>query len=206
MSGISARRSLLWSVALCGGAVAAFSPPAPAAVQNYTDDDRPLWFDAVAQLGDYDTITFSELPAGTIVTTQYQQDFGVTFSGGISEFWPSQYPNDSYGFFAVPLTEIHFDTPHNWFAVDHPDFLIIELYRDDMLFYTSNPSGSHGIGDFNGVISDISFDEVRIFDPSDSLVGVDDMYFGAIPAPGTFCMLIGFALTRASGRRRTDTR
>jgi hypothetical protein len=185
--------------------ICAVTPAAFGGVQNYTDDDRQLWFDGVDQLGDYDTITFAELPVGTVVTNQYQSDLGVVFSGGVTDFGPSIYPNDSHGFFAVPLTEIRFDTPQNWFAVDHPDTMMIELYRHDALFYTSSPSGIHGVGDFNGIISDISFDAVRIFDPTDSLVGVDDMYFGVIPAPGTICFILGLALSRASKRRRPDT-
>src|SRR5690554_3500471 len=160
---------------------------ARADVINYTDDDRQLWFDAVATLGDYNTIDFTGFPDATDINTQYQAEFGVVFTDGNdrARFSPFAYPNDDWGLDGNLSTTIVFDTPQNWFATEHPDVLVIRLYENDTLFYTSNLSGPLGIDGFNGVISDRAFDKVEVFDPTDSNVNMDDMYFGAIPAPST---------------------
>ena len=185
--------AVIASIVLCGSV--------HAEVQNFTNNQGPQWFDAVAQLGDYSVITFTDYPKNTFITTQYQSDFGVIFLDGNDriDFSPAGYPSDSFGIDGNLTTTIAFDTPQNWFAVDHPGLLQIRLYQDDELFHTSPFSGVP-IG-FNGVISDLAFDKVQLFDPSDSNVNIDNMYFGAVPAPGAILIVTGFLALRQSGRR-----
>lgn len=175
------------------------APRAHAGVVNYTDDDRQMWFDAVAALGDYNTIDFTGFPDATDINTQYQAEFGVVFTDGNdrARFSPFSYPNDGWGLDGNLTTTIVFDEPQHWFAADTPGLLSIRLYSNGNLFYTSNIAG-----EFNGVISDTAFDRVQVFDPGDSNVNMDDMYFGALPAPGTIVILTGFLLSRGKSRKR----
>src|SRR5690554_6085023 len=160
----------------------ALTVSARADVQDFTDSQRPLWFDAVGDLGITTDIGFTEFPDGTLITDQYQPEYGFVFanSNEHTQFCPFCYPIDDWGIDGNLTTTIVFDTPHNWFAADHPDEIRILLYRDDMLFHTSRDS----VFGFSGVISDIGFDKVVLLDPSDSNVNMDNIYFGAIPAPG----------------------
>ena len=91
-----------------------------------------------------------------------------------------------------------FDQPQNWFAAYTPGLLSIRLYSQGSLFYTSNVAA-----EFNGVISDIPFDQVQVFDPGDSNINMDDMHFGAVPAPSALLIVAGTLLLRHSGRRRS---
>ena len=174
---------------------------ARADVQNFINDERPEWFDAVNALGEYSTIAFTDLPPGTVVGDNYHDDFGVTFFGAVTEFSPPAFPIDSIGAVSSPYMVLYFDHLQNWIAVDHPDFAQFQLYSDNVLIHNSPVSGAVP-GSFNGLISDIGFDAVILIDPSDDTVAIDNMYFGAIPAPGAIGIVSGFFVLRPTGRRR----
>ena len=158
--------------------------------------NKSAWQGAAAP---FSTITFTEFPAGTVITTQYQ-DEGLTFTPGAIENEPSIYPNDGFGLGnGVPIT-ISFDQDRNSIAFDFPGSLIIKLFNDGSLIYTSGIFGVGGPGHFGGLISTNSFDQITISHAFSSNSSVDDMYFGApVPAPASAILLLGLA---ACGRRR----
>jgi len=75
-------------------------------------------------------------------------------------------------------------------AADFPGLLLIDLYCEDELFYTSNVFGVGGVGNFGGLVS---FDRAVLSDPPGQ-VFLDDLHFGPpIPAPSALC-IVGAAL------------
>lgn len=185
-------------------AVAALTISARAEVQNFRDAERQLWFDAVGQLGDTMHITFTEFPLGTVVTTQYQPQYGFSFLDGNEGIVHSNftYLNDGFGIDGNLRTTVLFDKPQSWIAFDLPGLAKIELFSNDELFHFSFFGGG-GPGHFAGLLSDQPFDKVVILDPSDSNIAFDDMYFGAIPSPSALLLWSGwFLVQNRSGRRR----
>jgi hypothetical protein len=93
-----------------------------------------------------------------------------------------------------------------WIAADFIGNITIELYSNDVLFYTSGILGVGGPGNFGGLISEQPFDKARIYDDLDNILAMDDLHFGppiAVPAPGAFAIFGLAVLTRRRRGRST---
>ena len=155
-----------------------------------------------AMVGEYSTIDFTGFSDGTPINTQYAP-VGVTFTGASFIFASSGFVNDSWGLHGPSGLHLYFDEPQSWIAVHHAGNAYFKLYSGGELVGTGayNPVG--GIGSFVGAVSDIAFDEVVITKPSfDGFnIGIDDLHWGGVPAPGALGLL-GIA-GLSSRRRRT---
>jgi hypothetical protein len=160
----------------------------------------------IAAVGPFTTIDFTGFVSGTVLTDQYA-DLGVLFTDGNDQvdFGPTIYPNDEWGLDGNGDVDVSFDTPQLYLAVDFPGILFIELYSQGELIDTTNGWGSGGVGFFFGFLSSEPFDAVRIIDPIDNAVFIDDLHFG-IPAPGPLWPLAVAALCLGCRRRSAGTR
>jgi len=187
-------------------AVAFAADAASADVIEYGNDDRDQWFMDVGGSSHVSTVDFTGFDDFTPIDDQWAH-LGVNFSGFVVTVGPDPlgFPNDSWGARGEPDINITFDEPMQWVATDVRGTLQIELYSNDTLFHTSQiffPDGP--AGGFGGLVSDVPFDFVRIFDPLDSLVFIDDLHFGPpIPAPAS---LAPFALLLCARSRRNRRR
>ena len=175
-----------------------WAPVAHGTVVEYTN--KLSWQSAT---GGYDTITFTELPANTWITTQYAH-LGETFTDGSHQvaYMPGAFVNDDYGLTgALDETTLEFSQPMYAIAADFPGLLTFQLYFQNQLIYQSTDFGGGGAGWFAGLVSDRPFDRVRMYDPTSDFF-IDDLHFGpAIPGPGALALAaIAGALT--SRRRR----
>jgi hypothetical protein len=155
-----------------------------ASVTEYTS--KTLWESAA---GDFTTITFTGYPEGTLINTQYAGQ-GVLFTDGLDFSHQSgAFLNDGAGLFgAVDEIAVAFATPMNSIAADYPGLLKIKLYNAGQLIYSS-ADFSTIISHFAGLISTQTFDSAIISDPAGS-VYIDDLHFGAIPAPGGMGLVV----------------
>jgi hypothetical protein len=159
--------------------------------------DREAWFDAV---GSVTTIGFTELPNGTVVTDQYE-DEGVLFTDGLDTiFADDSFINDGLGLDGNGFIELTFLTPQSYLAVDFPIALRISLFSQGKLIYLSNFFGTSGYGDFAGLISSEPFDSALIADPPLPSTRIDDLHFG-VPAPSSVAVF-GLGLLRPTRRRQ----
>jgi hypothetical protein len=197
--------------AIAGDAMRTFIPflsvpicvlPANANVTVMTNPQQ--WQSAVSS---YNTLTFTDLPHQTVVTTQYSQ-LGITFTDGndLTHVSPS-FPSDGHGLHSTQATgfaniTMSFVGPTYWLAFDFIGGVQIELFQSGNLIYTSNMYIAD-VTPFVGLISTDPFDLALAHDWTDPTVAVDNIHFGPpIPAPSAlFAMCIGL-LTRVSRRRR----
>ena len=188
-------------IAAATAACVLLSTTAQAALQEF--EDKAEWVDAVG--GDFTTIDFTGFPAGTIITDQYQH-LGVDFvsdsqdriSGPING-----YPNDLWGLRGFTDVTLAFSSPIQWFAMDFPGDMRVELTLRGEHVANSGWFGMSGAGHFGGVISDQPFDGVRLLDPVANTVDLDDIHFGPpIPAPGALAALALAGLAPRGRRRR----
>jgi hypothetical protein len=167
------------------------------AVVEYTN--KAAWQNAV---GSYSTITFTELPANTWITTQYSH-LGISFTDGSDQvaYMPGAFLNDDHGLNgAFDESTLTFSQPMYTIAIEFPGRAQLELYYLGQSIYTSSEFGGSGAGWFAGLISDQPFDEVFMYDPTGGFF-IDDLHFGpAIPAPGVIAVLLTAGLVRP--RRR----
>jgi hypothetical protein len=162
--------------------------------------DRDEW---IAAVGPFTTIDFTGYPDGMLLTDQYA-DVGVEFTDLDDTFrFSSAFVNDDWGVDGNGDIDVLFETPQLYLAVDFPGILFIELYSQGELIHTTNGWGSGGVGFFFGFFSSEPFDAVRIIDPIDNAVFIDDLHFG-IPAPSPLWPVAVAAL--CLGRRRRDRR
>ncbi|HRP62621.1 MAG TPA: hypothetical protein PK400_04950 [Phycisphaerales bacterium] len=160
--------------------------------------NKQAWQNAVPS---FNTIDFTGWPNGLPITTQYHQEFGITFALGTQTHHSQSMPNDGQGVVGIPGSRILFDTPQKWFAVDFPGTIVFNLYYQGTLIYTSSEFfGSPGPTPFAGLISDTPFDEVYLFRYTTNLVFYDDLFFG-VPAPGALGVF-ALAAFRARSRRQ----
>jgi hypothetical protein len=148
--------------------------------------------------GAFTTITFQEVPVGTVVTNQYAS-LGIQFTPGqVAE--SSIYVNDNVGLAnGVPIS-FTFDQPRQSVAFDYPGSLQIKLFSNGELIYNSGIFGVGGTGFFAGIVSTQSFDTVMFSHGFGPPADVDDLHFGApVPAPASALLLLGLV---ALGRRR----
>jgi hypothetical protein len=140
---------------------------------------------------------------GTPIDEQYAY-LGVHFVDGYDFVLCCDYeifPEDGAGLDGNELIDLVFDAPMYWIAADFPGLLLIDLYYEDELFYSSNVFGVGGVGNFGGLVSTDPFGRAVIWDYDDNVV-LDDLYFGPpIPAPSALC-IISAALLTARRRRR----
>jgi hypothetical protein len=178
-------------------ALTAASARCPAEIIEFTD--KAEW---EAAAGPFTTIDFTGFDSMTIITTQYL-DLGVEFAGGDDLILPhAGFVNDGWGLAGHESIDMVFTAPMNAVAADFPGGLMIELYWQGDLLYTSSDFGGGGAGWFAGVVSTEPFDSAVFRDWHETSVFTDDLYFGpAIPgAPVIVPFLFTAAITR---RRRT---
>lgn len=174
---------------------------ASASVTEFTN--RAEWFAAIGGLQQSQTISFLGFPRGTLLNDQYA-DLGVTFPDGNDYVAnSSSFLLDGAGAFSLfgPIT-IQFDEPVSSIGVHFPGALVIELYLNDALVYTSSAFGGAGEGFFGGIVSSQPFNSAHLSDPSGD-VFVDTIHFGlTIPGPASVAsLLIGGVLLCRSRRR-----
>jgi hypothetical protein len=169
-----------------------------AGVLEFTD--RDAWFAAVGQVT---TIGFTEFPAGTQLTNQYDE-LGVLFTDGLDIVLRDDYyfhfPNDGAGMNSVGSTTLAFATPQYSIAADFPGFIQFTLFSSGVAIYTSSPFGLLPVGNFAGLVSSQPFDAALISDPFGDNAFADDLHFG-VPAPGALWLLAATAFCSA-GRNR----
>jgi len=175
---------------------------AHAGITTYTD--RDAWFEAVSPGGSVPitTIGFSEFPAGTVITDQYDH-LGVNFSGVNSTrgFDDVAYPQDGWALQGgIGGVTVEFDAPRHALAMDHPASAVMQFFNDGIEIETVNFDGG-GFGNFSGIVSTQPFDSVILSDASPPSF-IDDLHFVTIPVPGSF-VCIGVSLMCRPGRRRT---
>lgn len=165
-------------LSLCAGA-------ARADLVNYTD--RGEWELAA---GLFTTITFTEYPQYTRITTQYAP-LGVEFTGGEDHiFHTPSFLNDGSGLDGNSTIDLSFDAPIYSIAVEFPGAAQMELFRDGRSLGVSAEFGGSGTGWFGGVVSAEPFDEVVMWDWDGLEVEIDDLHFGPpVPAPGALALL-----------------
>jgi hypothetical protein len=169
-----------------------------ATVTEYTD--KPQWESAA---GSFTTIHFTELPDNSLVTGQYAP-LGVTFTDGSDYVYhSSSFIIDGAGLNgAINSVSLAFGNPMHSIAIDFPGLVLIRLFVQGQLTYTSSDFGGSGLGHFAGLISDAPFDAAQIFGPSGN-VFIDDLHFGTpIPGPGMLSTIALAALLAGPRRRR----
>jgi hypothetical protein len=163
-------------------------------------EDMADWSNAV---GDHATIDFTDGTLGEFINDHYSH-YGIGFSED-TIFYQNGFFTDIWGFTGLLQigTTIFFDTPQQWFGIDHVGHLLVDFYSGDDLVWSSNilvpPSGENLA--FAGFVLPISFDSVYLYRLGvDNVAVIDNIYF-AVPAPGALGLLLlaGAAATR---RRR----
>ncbi|MCI0677331.1 MAG: hypothetical protein L0Y42_16345 [Phycisphaerales bacterium] len=187
------------TVAVFSSLTAVFA--ANAEVAEFTN--RAEWVSAIGGFEQMQTISFFEYPQGTLLNDQYT-NLGVTFPDG-NDFIisSSAYLLDGVGATSLfgPIT-LEFDEPRISIGVHFPGFLIIKLYSEGSLIYTSNEFGVGGAGFFGGLIATQAFDAAELIDPAGG-VSIDTVHFGLpVPAPGGLALLSIAGLVMRRSRRR----
>jgi hypothetical protein len=158
------------------------------------------WQGAVEE--NYSTIDFTGFPDGTAISNQYS-NLGVTFSGLAFIFASAAAVNDNWGLFGPAGLRFTLDTPQHSVAVDYSGAVQFQLFNDGQLLHTSTFFQPGGLGNFAGLISDASFDEVYLFRPFPvNQVFIDDLHWStSIPAPGALAFVALGALGMPRRRR-----
>ena len=110
-------------------------------------------------VGSYNTITFTELPANTWITNQYAH-LGVTFTDGSDQIMYALggFLNDEYGLNgAFDETTLVFSQLMYTIAIEFPGHAQFKLFYQGEMIYTSSEFGAGGAGWFAGLISDQPF-------------------------------------------------
>jgi hypothetical protein len=155
-----------------------------------------------AAAGSWSTADFTGFPDNTPIDEQYAY-LGVHFVDGYDFVVLSDgFLNDGAGLDGNELVDLIFDVPMYWIAADFPGLLLIDLYYEDELFYSSNVFGVGGVGNFGGLVSTEPFDRAVLWkEGTFPNVFVDDLHFGPpIPAPSALCIVCA-ALLAARQRR-----
>ena len=154
--------------------------------------------------GPFHTIDFTDFPHGTLVTDQYR-DLGVLFTGPFDDdviIESATFALDGFGLQAqsAVMSEfiLEFDAPQFEFGVHFPSSILIEAFNDGEQVFIDDFFG----GGFAGIVTDISFDSIRLASGGGSQANIDNIYF-TIPAPGPIALL-GISALVGTGRRRRD--
>lgn len=170
-----------------------------AEVTEYTDAQQ--WQQATE--GRHTTIHFTGFADGTPINNQYE-NLGITFTPPAYIFASAFFVNDGWGLHGPTGVRFNFDSPQNWVAIDYPGVAQFNLLSQGQLIYTSSFFFYGGVGNFAGLVSDVSFDAVYIFKPPPygPDVFIDDLQWGApVPTPGAFALL-AIGMVSLSRRRR----
>ena len=139
-----------------------------------------------AAVGAHTIITFTEVPIGSTLTSQYS-GLGVTFSdGNDTTRSDSAFVVDGVGAAGNGRFDLSFSTQSTHIGAEFPGALRIELYNDANLLATSSDFAGSGSGFFGGVLS-TPFNRVVLIDWFDDLVFIDNLHFG-VPEPCTFTL------------------
>jgi MYXO-CTERM domain-containing protein len=195
---------ILRMICVLTAAIGMLCAPVSGSVTVYANN-KSAWQAAAQQ---FSTITFTDYPAGTHITNQYRDEFGVAFVGWqFIHHSPSLFPNDDYGLrTAQHPMRILFDEPHYTFAIDHPSRYVLGFFHAGELFYTSPIMGNANPGFFSGFISTLPFDEVIIsyYPFPNTSTFIDDLHFGTlVPMPGALA-LFGLGALALRRRRRLE--
>jgi hypothetical protein len=147
------------------------------------------------------TIGFTGFQDGMSITNEYAGD-GVTFASPspfvLNGF--DSFPNDGSGIVTnsfIQQISAEFSSGQYGIATHFSGAIQFSLLFEGQLVYESDPFGV-GSALFVGLVTDIPFDRVILFDPVDPVVVIDDLHFG-VPAPGILPLL---ALAGIIGQRR----
>jgi hypothetical protein len=156
--------------------------------------------------GLYSTVTFGEIPAYTTVTNQYAS-IGLLFTSSdldtTDPFDNITYPQDGYGLDGNCQVELTFSQPITAIGWHFPGTLSAKFYLGDLQVAADGFLGLAGQSNFVGFSGDLQFDRVELKKfPWNECgdIGIDNIYFSTIPAPGAAVGLVGLLMLR--GRRR----
>ncbi|MFK7961578.1 MAG: hypothetical protein AB8G96_13745 [Phycisphaerales bacterium] len=173
------------------------------------DNAQEAWEDAV---GSWQTIDFTDLEEGTLLSDQYRDEFGVVFETvpftAVAQDSESIYLNDGFGFQVLTIDfpssglNITFETPMQSIAFDHPGDMFVRLDLADGTTYEGFP-GSSGFGLFSGWTSDVPILGIEVGDFGGAF-NIDDFRLVPIPGPAAFAFFGCAAMTRGGRRMRRD--
>ena len=170
--------------------------------------------DYSGEFGEVPKITFTEFDftSGEPLTDQYQADYGdyggVVFSDGndivkqdslfVQDWWGAVNPGLTTN--GLGIMEITFGVQQTHIGLYSPGRLRVELFHSetpDVAIWSSESIGDFGTAgvsdQFFGVAMqpDDHFDIVRLSDPypGDPSVYIDNLYYEAVPEPGTIVLL-----------------
>jgi hypothetical protein len=170
-----------WSITPIFAAIVLSGSPGVAEGTVIELDDRDQW---IAVVGAYTTVDFTGLPHATFITTQYA-DVGIIFTDGDDQVVCCSeitYPNDGAGVDGNGNITLTFDRPKAWIAADFPGRLVVQLFADGEVIYSSGIFGVGGYGNFGGLVSSELFDTAVLMDfPVDFEAEIDDLHFGPPP-------------------------
>jgi uncharacterized protein (TIGR03382 family) len=176
--------------------------PCRADLTNYSSRAE---FDAA--VGKHEVVTFTDLTAGTVLTTQLSSR-GLTFADGTDVVFDSTAFVDRLGVAGGPNDappsniDIRFAVPQSAVGADFPGSVTFDLYRSGALVGTSSQFGSAGSGFFGGVVSSLPFDQAVIRDTVDGRPYVDNLHYVRVPEPATCAGALAALALAAVGRRR----
>ena len=162
--------------------------------------DKPSW---EASVPSYTALTFKDIDPSEYVTDQYA-DLGVTFLNGDDyvEYSAIGYPQDGWGLHGNATIHLVFDFDIYAVGVWHPGYMGLKLYDDGQLVFSYPFFPGGGNNWFGGVVGDVPFDEVVIYDFFDSYVYADDIYFAPVPAPAAWLVVAAAMAGPCGGRGR----
>jgi hypothetical protein len=150
---------------------------------TYYKNNEAQW---IADVGEFTSVGFDDLGRVAVVVTEQYADLGIHFTEGDEVAAPAEGTEDGWRLRDNPgLTNyiiFEFDEPQFWLGVDHGGGMACELYLDDVLIDEPHQFSFSGGFKFAGVVSDVGFNKVRLYDPVDGSVNVDNIHFGAPPS------------------------
>lgn len=164
------------------------------------DDWQPM-------VGEFSTIDFTGFEDGTPITDEYA-DMGVTFTDPAYPAFigaSNGFENDGWGLHGPSNLRLFFHQPQSWIAVHHSGNAMFEFYLRGELQGVSDIAPVGGFGSFLGAVSTVPFDEVIITKPTwmGYSIGVDDLHWGEVPAPGALSLLLVASVVGTRRRRST---
>jgi hypothetical protein len=172
--------AIMSSASFFAGAILATS--APAQITSYSD--KPSYDAAV---GAHATISFSEIPTGSILGTQYQPQ-GVTFIDGNDQtLFNGAFVVDGVGVAGNGRVDVSFGGPQTHVGVEFPGALAIDLCSGTTFLDQSIHFAGAGAGFFGGVVSSLPFDRAVLRDWYDDAVYIDELHFGGVAPPLVYC-------------------
>jgi hypothetical protein len=174
------------------GALFGLSSPTLGSFQGFSS--LSTWQSAT---GTWTTLDFV-FTQNVLLDEQYES-LGVLFpgDGDIAGYLGPSFTPSGDGWGLVTLGEpsiVQFLQPQNAFAVQLGGSVNLKFYAGEKLLLTTL-----GLSTFTGFTSTIAFDRVELWNPGG--IGVDNIYFSAVPAPATLSVFVAAALGR--GRRRS---